>query len=137
MRIFSVFLILFVPTICFAQLNATCVFDAYTSVYSEVEKEPVSTNIAQTMALKDGITTPETLSLDGKIRATNSKQWKLVEGNSPNSSKSHFIGNAGELLTIFHEVGEHSKGLSGSYKASMAESGFYQSGIRYGQCKIN
>jgi hypothetical protein len=122
---------------CFAELTTTCVFDTYTAVYSENDNEAATILIAKTMTIKNGITSEETKGLDGGMRATNSSKWMLVENEFMNLSKIHYAGDTGELLTIFHEVGEKNQSLKGTYKASLISSGFYQSNVQYGLCTIH
>jgi hypothetical protein len=120
-----------------AELNATCVFDAYSAVYSSSEREPERTSIAQTMTIENGKTSSETMGLDGKVRATNSSNWTNLESTRELDSLSYFIGDTGEFLTIFHEVGEHKKSLKGNFRSALLNSGYFQSGVKYGQCSVN
>ena len=119
-----------------AELNAVCVFDKLTAVYSTMEREPERFSIAQTMTIKGGATTSETLSLDGKARATNSSNWEPLLDKPEDNELSYFIGDTGEFLTIFHIGNKSTKPLKGSFRSTLLNSGYYQSGVRYGQCAL-
>ena len=73
-------------------LNASCNFKTY-SMYRLTTGTSERAVISQSMVIRDGETSAETLSADGSARATNSKTWRHVHGTT-------WVGDFGELLTV-------------------------------------
>lgn len=74
-------------------LNATCNFSsAWTYQFDDDTADRYSV-INQSMSIKDGATTQDTLAADGLVRATNSKTWSYMRG-------TQWVGDDGDLLTI-------------------------------------
>lgn len=73
-------------------LDATCNFSKHVNFTLMTARSDVSP-INQSMTIRRGKTTKETLGSDGAVRATNSKTWTHVRGTT-------WVGDYGELLTI-------------------------------------
>jgi len=107
-------------------LNATCHFSSAWTYQFDDDTVGTYSVINQSMSVKDGATTEDTLAADGLVRATNSKSWSYVRG-------TQWIGDFGELLTI------DGFGKSyGTHRAVLQDSiaGFWAS-IWFGKCTGN
>ena len=74
------------------ELNASCNFKTYT-MYRLDSGVTDKGSVNQSMVIRDGQTSRETLAADGSTRATNSKTWSHVRGTV-------WVGDFGELLTV-------------------------------------
>ena len=86
---------LLLSTVAYAEANvlsASCSFKTF-SMYRLITGTSERAVISQSMVIRDGETSAETLSADGSARATNSKTWRHVRGTI-------WVGDFGELLTV-------------------------------------
>ncbi|MFT7879697.1 MAG: hypothetical protein ABXS91_04800 [Sulfurimonas sp.] len=95
--------------------------------YLDKDKTELYNKVPTQLSFIGEKTTSATLSLDGTARATNSTTWMLVVSDATGAK---YIGNSGDLLTIFYKPGAG----FGEYEASLqwAISGYAFSSI--GSC---
>jgi hypothetical protein len=103
-------------------------------VKNEKPFETSKIEISQSMRLKEGQTTSETLTLDGRFRATNSIKWETTS-NQTQDSTFLLIGDDGDLLSI--EYGK-AKNLNGTLQARLTSVSWnIWTQIRVGICTID
>ena len=95
--IFLISLVLLAPAAFSAstqalELNASCNFKKYI-MYRLASGTTATSEINQSMVIRDGQTSRETSAADGTVRATNSKTWSHVRDTV-------WVGDFGELLTV-------------------------------------
>lgn len=127
---------LFFPRWSFAVETINCTFDRFHQVNHEVPEMTGYAAIDQSIEIVSGKTSEKTLKLDGNKRGTNSTSWMLLERTGWETYSTTYGGNAGELLTIEHNLGENSKGLDGWHKASLISSQIITTHTSLGKCLI-
>ncbi|WP_159569898.1 hypothetical protein [Limnobacter sp. 130] len=116
----------------------TCNFNKAFVVYlSEPERMEV-TNIAQTMRISGEKTAPETLKLDGKLRATNSKSWALLRPDAIDSLSIQYAGSYGDLLALSKKSESSGKGdRLGLHSASLSSTVDEMVVVKKGSCQVS
>lgn len=137
-RIILSILILFVSICAYSQDVPTmlCKFSEFISVSHINPETSKKIEVNQTMRIVQGRTDAETLRLDGSLRATNSSLWRNITIKNWETWQSSFVEDFGEVLTIFHDLGENKKVLSGWYKISLVSSNANSTSILIGTCFI-
>jgi len=78
-----------------------CKFSEFISVSHINPETSQKIEVNQTMRIVQGRTDAETLRLDGSLRATNSSLWRNITLKNWETWQSSFVGDFGEVLTIF------------------------------------
>ena len=104
--------------------NFECVFERHYVAYLDKDKTELYNNVPTQLSFIGEQTTTATLALDAAARASNSTTWTLVVADDTGAK---YIGNSGDLLTIFYKPGAG----FGEYEASLqwAISGYAFSSI--------
>jgi hypothetical protein len=107
--------------------NFACVFERHYVAYLEKDKTELYNKVPTQLSFIGEKTTTSALGLNATSRASNSTRWTLVVSDATGAK---YIGNSGDLLTIFYKPGAG----FGEYEASLqwAISGYAFSSI--GSC---
>lgn len=114
----------------------SCHFEQFINVEHEITSEANRVEIKQSMRIVGGRTDDTTLKLDGKTRATNSRNWKRLDIDGWESWETTFIGDFREILTLAYDLGANKKPLIGWYKASLVSPGVEHTQISLGKCLV-
>lgn len=92
--------------------NFECIFERHYVAYLDKDKTELYNKVPTQLSFIGEMTTTATLGLDATTRATNSTTWSLVISDATGAK---YIGNSGDLLTIFYKPGAG----FGEYEASL------------------
>ncbi len=114
-----------------------CSFKDFIRVKNESTSLAEHVSVHQGMTVVNGKTAPETLQLDGKHRATNSRRWTLQVQPGRVRLSTVYVGDDAEVLTLVHDLQGDEVALRGSYKAVLTSAGLPEwTGILLGACDV-